>query len=98
MNESQAHFCRLSVIAFWLFSSFVQAEHYTVPLFVSSSLSGEAHGVLRVLNGGDASGSVEVYAIDDADTRSGSATFTLNTRSALESAPRTWSPAAPWKD
>ena len=84
MIESRAHRGPLIGAALWLCSSLVQAEHYTVPLFVSSSLSGEAHGVLRVLNSGDASGSVEVHAIDDAGTRSGSATFTLNARSAVE--------------
>ena len=40
--------------------------------------------MLRILNATDESGAVEIYAIDDAGTRSGPATFTLNASSAAE--------------
>ena len=84
MDEWRKQLCRLGAIGLWLFSSVVLAEHYTVPLFVASTMPGEAQGVLRVLNGSAASGSVEIYAIDDAGTRSGPAILTLNTLSATE--------------
>ena len=66
----------------WCFAA--QAEHYTVPLLVPAGTSGEPQGMLRVLNATDESGTVEIYAIDDAGTRSGPATFTLNASSAVQ--------------
>ena len=84
MDERSAQLRHLGAIALWFCSSVVLAEHYTVPLFVPASTSGAAQGVLRVLNDSDASGTVTVYAIDDAGTRSGPATFTLNARAAAE--------------
>ena len=46
--------------------------------------SGGPQGVVRILNGTDESGMVEIYAIDDAGTRSGPATFTLNASAAVQ--------------
>ncbi|MCY4496801.1 MAG: hypothetical protein OXC14_05895, partial [Rhodospirillaceae bacterium] len=39
---------------------------------------------MRILNATNESGTVEIYAIDDAGTRSGPATFTLNASAAVE--------------
>ena len=66
------------------FASAAQAERYTVPLWVPAGTSSEPHGVLRILNGTDESGTVEIYAINDAGTRSGPATFTLNASAAVQ--------------
>ena len=57
---------------------------YTVPLLVPPGTSGGPQGMLRILNGTAESGTVEIYAIDDAGTRSGPATFTLNASAAAE--------------
>ena len=67
-----------------LWSCEANAEHYTVPLLVSATTSDAPQGVLRVLNGTAESGTVEIYAIDDAGSRSGPATFTLNAAAAAE--------------
>ena len=66
----------------WSFGAL--AEHYTVPLLVPAGTSSEPQGVVRILNGTDESGTVEIYAIDDAGTRSGPATFTLNASAAVQ--------------
>ena len=55
-----------------------------MPLLVPAGTSSEPQGVLRILNGTDESGTVEIYAIDDAGTRSGPATFTLNASAAVQ--------------
>ena len=60
------------------------ADHYTIPLLVPATTSDAPQGVLRILNGTDESGTVEIYAVDDAGTRSGPATFTLNTSAAVQ--------------
>ena len=60
------------------------AEHYSVPFLVPAGASGSPQGVLCVLNGTDESGTVEIYAIDDAGARSGPATFTLNASAAVQ--------------
>ena len=57
---------------------------YTVPLLVPPGTPGGPQGVLRILNGTDQSGTVEIYAVDDAGTRTGPATFTLNASAAAE--------------
>ena len=75
---------RLAVASLLLWSFGVLAEHYTVPLLVPAGTSSEPQGVLRILNGTDESGTVEIYAIDDAGTRSGPATFTLNASAAVQ--------------
>ena len=75
---------RLALAGLLFFASAAQAEHYTVPLLVPAGTSSEPQGVLRILNGTDESGTVEIYAIDDAGTRSGPATFTLNASSAVQ--------------
>ena len=84
MDDRRGRCWRFSALALWLCCTVAAAEHYTVPLFVPASTSGGPQGVLRILNDGDASGTVTVYAIDDAGTRSGPATFTLNARAAAE--------------
>ena len=61
-----------------------KAEIYSLPLFVTSTATDVTTGVVRILNGTDESGTVEIYAIDDAGTRSGPATFTLRASSAVE--------------
>ena len=55
-----------------------------MPLLVPAGTSSEPQGVVRILNGTDESGTVEIYAIDDAGTRSGPATFTLNASAAVQ--------------
>ena len=57
---------------------------YTVPLLVPPGTSGGPQGMLRILNGTAESGTVGIYAIDDAGTRTGPATFTLNASAAAE--------------
>ena len=65
-------------------ASAAQAGHYTVPLLVPAGTVGEPQGVLRIINATDASGTVEIYAIDDAGTRSGPVTLTLNASASIE--------------
>ena len=60
------------------------AEHYTVPLLVPMGTSSEPQGVLRIINATDESGTVEIYAFDDAGTRTGPVTITLNASAAVE--------------
>ena len=84
MDERRRQRWRLGAVALWLCSTVAVAEHYTVPLFVPAGTSGDPQGVLRILNDSDASGTVTVYAIDDTGTRSGPATFTLNSWAAAE--------------
>ena len=77
--------CRFAVLGSLLLWSFgALAEHYTIPLLVPATTSGAPQGVLRILNGTDESGTVEIYAINDTGTRSGPATFTLNASVAVE--------------
>ena len=57
---------------------------YTVPLLVPPDTPGGPHGMLRILNGTDESGTVEIHAVDDAGARTGPATFTLNASAAVE--------------
>ena len=57
---------------------------YTVPLLVPPGTSGGPQGMLRILNGTAESGTVEIYAVDDAGTRTGPAIFTLNASAAAE--------------
>ena len=57
---------------------------YTVPLLVAPDTPGGPQGMLRILNGTDRSGKVEIYAVDDAGARTGPATFTLNASAAAE--------------
>ena len=75
---------RLAFASLLLWSFGALAEHYTVPLLVPAGTSSEPQGVLRILNGTDESGTVEIHAIDDAGTRSGPATFTLNASAAVQ--------------
>ncbi len=76
---------RLTILAaFVLWSTAALAEHYTLPLFVTSTMPGAPQGVLRILNDTETSGSVQVHAIDDAGTRHGPASFTLNAWTAAE--------------
>ena len=77
-------FRRLVLAGLLFFASAGQAEHYTVPLLVPAGTSSEPQGVVRILNGTAESGTVEIYAIDDAGTRSGPATFTLNALAAVQ--------------
>ncbi len=75
-------FFALAVLALW--GSAALAGHYTLPLFVTSTMPGTAQGVLRIVNGSGVSGSVGIHAIDDAGTRYGPATFTLDAGTAVE--------------
>ena len=75
---------RLAVGSLLLWSFGALAEHYTVPLLVPAGTSSEPQGVVRILNATDESGTVDIYAIDDAGTRSGPATFTLNASAAVQ--------------
>ena len=60
------------------------AQRYAVPLLAPPGASGEPEGVLRIVNSAAESGTVSIYAIDDAGVRSGPATFTLNASAAAE--------------
>ena len=75
-------FSALAVLALWC--SAALAGHYTLPLFVTSTMPGTAQGVLRIVNGSGVSGSVGIHAIDDAGKRYGPATFTLDAGTAVE--------------
>ena len=75
---------RLVLAGLLFFASAAQAEYYTVPLLVPAGTSGGPQGVVRILNGTDESGTVEIYAINDAGTRFGPATFTLNASAAVQ--------------
>ena len=70
--------------AFVLWSSAAPAERYTLPLFAMPATAGAPQGLLRILNDSEDTGSVEIHAIDDAGTRHGPATFTLNALAAAE--------------
>lgn len=61
-----------------LWASTALAEHYTLPLFMVPTTDVAATGVVRILNATGGSGTVNIYAVDDADTRWGPATFTLH--------------------
>ena len=73
-----------ALAALVLCGSAALAERYTLPLFVTSTTAGASQGVLRILNDTEESGSVEIYAIVDAGTRTGPATVTLNAWTAVE--------------
>ena len=60
------------------------AQRYAVPLLAPPGASGEPEGVLRIVNSAAESGTVSIYAIDDAGVRSGPATFTLDASAAAE--------------
>ena len=60
------------------------AERYAVPLLTPPDASGGPQGVLRIVNGAAESGTVTIYAIDDAGLRSGPVAFTLNASAAAE--------------
>ena len=60
------------------------AERYAVPLLAPPGASGDPQGVLRIVNSAAESGTVTIYAIDDAGMRSGPAEFTLNASAAAE--------------
>ena len=74
----------VTLAAFVLWNSAALAERYTLPLFVMPATAGAPQGLLRILNDSDDSGSVEIHAIDDAGTRHGPATFTLNALAVAE--------------
>ena len=74
----------VAVLAILLWALAARGEHYALPLLVTPGTSGDPQGMLRILNGTAESGTVEVYAIDDAGTRTGPATFTLNASAAAE--------------
>ena len=73
-----------AIAALVLCGSASLADSYTLPLFVAPTAGSAARGVLRILNGTEESGSVEIYAIDDAGMRTGPASFTLNAWTAVE--------------
>ena len=73
-----------SLAALGLWCSAALADHYTLPLFVTSTTPGGMQGVVRILNDSEASGAVAIHAIDDGGERFGPATFTLNARAAVE--------------
>ena len=82
MHRFAHRYFALAVLACWC--SVALAAHYSLPLLVTSPMPGTAQGVLRIVNGTAESGSVEIHAIDDAGTRYGPATFTLNAGTAVE--------------
>ena len=72
----------LAALVLWGSASL--AEHYSLPLFVTSTAPGTAHGMLRIVNGSGDDGSVGIHAVDDAGARYGPATFTLIAGTAVE--------------
>ena len=82
MNRFPLRLAALAALV--LCGSAALAERYTLPLFVTSTTAGASQGVLRILNDTEESGSVEIYAIVDAGTRTGPATVTLNAWTAVE--------------
>ena len=82
--NSRAPALLLAAVAGLLCCGAVMAEHYTVPFFVTSTATDAATGVVRILNGTDEAGTVEIHAVDDAGARTGPATFTLNASAAAE--------------
>ena len=82
MRRSPIRLAAVAVLA--LCGSASLADHYSLPLLVAPTAGSAAQGVLRILNGTEESGSVEIYAIDDAGMRTGPASFTLNAWTAVE--------------
>ena len=74
----------LLLACFTLCSFQALAEQYTVPLLVPPGTSDAPQGLLRIVNDTDESGTVEIYAIDDAGTRTGPATLTLGAYVAVQ--------------
>ncbi len=74
----------LALAVLLLCVSLGRAERHAVPLLAPAGAAGAAQGVLRILNGTDETGAVEIYAIDDAGMRSGPASFMLNASAAVE--------------
>ena len=65
-------------------STAAHAERYTIPWFVNAGVGGAPQGVLRILNGTDESGDVEIVAIDDVGARTGPVTLELTPWAAVE--------------
>ena len=85
MINAQSLLTRFLVTGFLLvWGQAALADQYTIPLFVSAFTSDAPQGRLRILNSSGEPGTVEIYAIDDAGTRSGPATFTLNASAAVQ--------------
>ena len=82
--SANRHAGGLFVLALLCLPGAAQAERYTIPWFVPAGAGGAPQGVLRILNGTDETGAVEIYAIGDAGMRSGPASFTLNASAAAE--------------
>ena len=61
-----------------------RAFHYMLPLLVLPAPSGGPQGVLRILNGADESGTVDIYGKNDLGNLTGRATFTLDAWAAVE--------------
>lgn len=74
----------LAILAILLWALGVRGEPYTLPLLAPAGASGDPQGVLRILNSSAESGTVEIYAIDDAGIRTGPASFTLNASAAAQ--------------
>ena len=72
-----------ALLAAMLWACTAFAETYRLPLFVHETISGQT-GLLRIHNESDVSGSVSIYAIDDAGTKSGPATLELAAGVAVE--------------
>ena len=69
-------------IAFWALGA--RGEHYAVPWLVPAGTGADPQGMLRILNSTADSGTVDIYAIDDAGTRTGPASFELNASAAAQ--------------
>ncbi len=65
-------------------SAAAQAERYTIPWFVPAEAGVTAQGVLRIVNGTDEYGDVEIVAIDDSGAHTGPVTLELTPWAAVE--------------
>ena len=73
----------IATVLLWC-SAALHAEQYTVPLFVAGSPGSGPQGVLRLVSDADTAATVAIHAIDDAGTRTGPATLTLNALAAVQ--------------
>ena len=83
-SSQQIEIVNLAVTSTGHWSNLSTIGARSLPLFVAAMEQMAPQGVLRVVNAGEESGAVSIYAIDDAGTWSGPATFMLGAGAAAE--------------